>query len=588
MFPQLEKVRQSLKLGELCLVNRLNQHLFSTLNEEDNDLDFLVNFKGSAGYLTIGPQRVCLWLDGRYWESHKSDYRDSGVECLPSLGEQALRQYLKQGYLENEGIRLCKVYVNLYKWSALDFERFRRVVPKVEWKQREFMFDSKALKGSRNLDFFSNQVTGESVAKRTKRLQRHIKDQRVHFICNPDNISWLLNIRADDFPYKRSVKGIVLVAKHYAAFFSNLDSRTIKLLRVHAQDWLVISEERLWRKALEKLMGEHLNLKLEIEFHRRPGCINQADYDYLNQMLSSRRLVRRKRSLVELGRIDKNESEILEMKKSGHCLSILMQESIAWIKQSVTAGERCDEQSVKNFIIKKAKKLGAKRACFPPIVASGVNSTSPHHMHGNRELKIGDVVILDLGFYFENSAYATDMTRCFVIGDQVSAMQRQVYTELLRAFLLQWSIRFKHKNLSARDLDQIGRDSLANIEHRGFTFCHSTGHGVGIVDHELALSISIKSKMMLRPNYTYSIEPGCYANENVKGERFGMRLEDVVVTSQSDDGIRHVSLAPCPFEENLIDRKLWKKEDQANYQDYLNSLNTIEFSARFKANSANL
>lgn len=572
VFPQLLEIQQQLKAGELCLVNRLNRHLFSTLNDEENDLGELVEFKGSAGYLTIAPHQACLWLDGRYWESHKSIYRDTMLECLPSLGEHALRHYLKEDYLHKEGVSLNRVYLNKEKWSALDVERFKRVVPKVTWVHREFLQKPKERDVKRSLNLIDASVTGESIEKRLKRLQKHIREKRVHLIINPDDISWLLNIRGNDFPYKRSVKGVALIAKHYAAFFSDLDPGQHKLLQEQAKGWMIVAKELTWQKALEKLMGDHAGLKLEVEFHRRPGCLNQAMYEYLNEKVSNRRLARRKRSLVELGRIEKNQAELDEMQKSGRCLSELMQQSIEWVKQSILNGESLDEFGVKKFIMKTAKRLGATRPCFPPIVASGYHSASPHHMHGNRVIEKGDVVMLDIGFYFENASYATDMTRCFVVGDEVTVNQKMVYTDLLKAFLLQWSKQFREKELSARELDLIGRNALAKVERKGYAFCHSTGHGVGIVDHELALSISSKSKMLLRPNYTYSIEPGCYANEKVAKERFGMRLEDVVVTEVEGEFIYHRSLAPCPFEENLIDADSWSAQDQKKYEQYMEAV----------------
>jgi len=571
VFPRLVELQKSLKAGELCLINRLNDHLFSTLCEQDNDLEHLIEFKGSAGYLSVTHKHACLWLDGRYWESHKSNFRNTIVECLPSHGEQGLRDYLKQGFTSIEGHPVMKIFCNTKRWSALDIERYRRVIPKAEWKHRDFALEQSVPLPFRALTVVDVSISGESSECRLKRLQAHIREDRIHFLCNPDDISWLLNLRGDDFPYKRSVNGYALVAKHYAAFFSNLDQRELSLLKEVLPKWLLIPHQSSWRKALTKVIREHPKIQVEVEFHRRPGSINQADYKFLTELLPGRRLIRRKRTLVELGRIEKNPCELLEMEKSGLQLSALMRESIAWVKEQVSSGKKLDEHAIKMQIDRFAKNRGASRPCFPAIVASGEHSSSPHHMHGNRELQIGDLVMLDIGYYFEQAAFATDMTRCFVVGSP-STRQKKIYTQVLRAFLLQWNQCFEPKTLSARDLDAVGRQSLISVEHEGFPFCHSTGHGLGIVDHELGISISSKSKMLLRPNYVYSIEPGCYANEKVKGERFGIRLEDVVVTRESSGRIHHRSLAPCPFEENLIDNDLWTALDQKNYDCYMQAL----------------
>ena len=59
----------------------------------------------------------------------------------------------------------------------------------------------------------------------------------------------------------------------------------------------------------------------------------------------------------------------------------------------------------------------------------------------------------------------------------------------------------------------------------GEFFIHRTGHGIGVEAHEDPYIVD-GNATPLRPGHAYSVEPGIY----LPG-RFGLRLEDIVVTS---------------------------------------------------------
>jgi Xaa-Pro aminopeptidase len=61
----------------------------------------------------------------------------------------------------------------------------------------------------------------------------------------------------------------------------------------------------------------------------------------------------------------------------------------------------------------------------------------------------------------------------------------------------------------------------------GSWFIHRTGHGIGIEEHEDPYIVK-GNDITLLPGHCFSVEPGIY----MPG-RFGMRLEDIVVVSDS-------------------------------------------------------
>ena len=72
----------------------------------------------------------------------------------------------------------------------------------------------------------------------------------------------------------------------------------------------------------------------------------------------------------------------------------------------------------------------------------------------------------------------------------------------------------------------VDRASRGVIEAAGYGeyFIHRTGHGIGVEAHEDPYIIE-GNETVLEPGHAFSVEPGIY----VPG-RFGMRLEDIVVT----------------------------------------------------------
>ena len=67
----------------------------------------------------------------------------------------------------------------------------------------------------------------------------------------------------------------------------------------------------------------------------------------------------------------------------------------------------------------------------------------------------------------------------------------------------------------------------------GSNFLHSTGHGIGLDEHEEPFIIAGNTQALVAGN-VFSIEPGIYL-----ADRFGVRLENIVVLG--GDGPRELS-----------------------------------------------
>ena len=159
-------------------------------------------------------------------------------------------------------------------------------------------------------------------------------------------------------------------------------------------------------------------------------------------------------------------------------------------------------------------KFGGKGEAFPTIVASGRNSAVPHWESGNREIKEGDLVIVDFGTVYRG--YVSDITRTFLIGS-VPQEAKRIYEAVLEAQEL--GVKELSAGKGCAEVDQKVRKFLEEKGYGEF-FTHSLGHGIGVEVHE-APTLSKRSKEVLKEGNIVTVEPGVYIPEIG-----GVRIED--------------------------------------------------------------
>ena len=104
----------------------------------------------------------------------------------------------------------------------------------------------------------------------------------------------------------------------------------------------------------------------------------------------------------------------------------------------------------------------------------------------------------------------------------------------------QAAVASARSGVSAQHVDGVARKIIEDAGY-GPYFVHRTGHGIGIEEHEDPYLV-VGNEECLEPGHAFSVEPGIYLPE-----RFGMRLEDIVVIGE--DG------APDPL--NSADHGPW-------------------------------
>ncbi len=186
------------------------------------------------------------------------------------------------------------------------------------------------------------------------------------------------------------------------------------------------------------------------------------------------------------------------------------------------------------------KQEGAEDLSFNTIVASGLNSSMPHAIPGNKKIEEGDFITFDFGCKYKG--YCSDMTRTVVLG-KANEKQKEIYNVVLKAQLA--GLEAVKAGISGSSVDKVSRDIITEAGY-GEYFGHGLGHSVGLFIHENP-RLSPSDDTILQAGMIETVEPGIY----VPGFG-GVRIEDMVVVTEN--GCRNLAHSPKELIEVPVEK----------------------------------
>ncbi len=197
----------------------------------------------------------------------------------------------------------------------------------------------------------------------------------------------------------------------------------------------------------------------------------------------------------------------------------------------------------------------SKGFAYNPIIASGNNANVLHYLENNKQVKDGDMILLDLAAEYAN--YSADMTRTIPVNGRFTDRQKEVYSAVLRVkneatkMLVPGTIWAEfHKEVGkimASELLGLGLLDKADVQNENPDwpaykkyFMHGTSHHIGLNTHDYG-----ELKTPMKPNMIFTVEPGIY----IPAEGMGVRLEDDVVIRETGEPFNLMRNIPIEIEE---------------------------------------
>lgn len=355
----------------------------------------------------------------------------------------------------------------------------------------------------------SNNVRKSGVNLRIKNIYAELDREDLDglIVTSPANITYLTNYISRD--------AYLLVSKKGNIYFT--DFRYIEETKRNLKGYILKRINGSVFKIIASACGE-FKLK-RVGFEERH--MSFAEYKTIKENLNNGIDLVPTHSIVEGLRQVKTQEELEKIKKAAN----IAIESLKFVKDFISPGKK--EIEVAAELERFIRYNGGYTASFDIIVASGPNSSFPHHMTSQRKLKNHEPVLIDVGIDY--LGYKSDLTRIFFLG-KINLLARRIYDIVCAAQAR--AIEKIKPAVSINKIDAAGRQYIAQ---RGFGefFGHNLGHGIGLEVHEEP-HISGKEHRKLKPGMVFTIEPAIYLPD-----KFGIRIEDMVLVTK--EGVEVIS-----------------------------------------------
>lgn len=343
----------------------------------------------------------------------------------------------------------------------------------------------------------------------------------------PDDVDSVLitsDVNRRYFTGMKSSAGTLLAIRNKKSYFL-IDFRYTEKARNVVKDMEVVEQKNLYKQINEIMDRNHVkNTAIESQtmtvsmldtLKRSLICSDINSTEMLSNAINSLRMI-------------KDKGEIENIEKAQEIAEKAFDHILGFIRPGVTERQISTELEHYMFI------EGAEAVSFETIALSGANTSMPHGVPSDRQVKNGDFVLMDFGAVWQG--YHSDMTRTVCVGEPDDDM-KNIYRTVLEAQIE--CLNCARGGMTGHDLDAVARSIISDAGF-GEYFGHSLGHGVGMEIHERPYA-SISNEDIMPAGSVVTVEPGIY----IPG-KFGVRIEDFVILTENGC----IDMTKC--EKNLL------------------------------------
>ena len=476
----LNRIREILSQKKLegILINSTNEFLVEYNSLEENSRYALTGFSGSTGDAVVTKDKVYLFVDGRYHIQADNEVNSKIVTVVKLQAGDTFLAKLKE--LLPEKVRFGIVPQKNSQSRIEEFQKHYNIV----YCEEDF-YSPVSSDINENIEEVDVKLCGLSSIDKLGILRRYFTDKNAVLVTNPEEVSYLFNLRDFSMPYSSKIMRRAIITMNSAKLYS--------------------------RKDYGKYKKDLLDIKGKVFVEKK--TVNGRDYALVKDKAAYF-----EENIIANMKAHKTEEELEHYRD---CFK-RTDKAVRAIRDYIMNNDNISEYDIDIQLEKEFRKYGAKGLSFKSIVAKDKNSALAHYSKSSKDeiIKDGSLILIDCGAYYEGGL-ATDITRVFVKG-KPNDLQKKVYTTVLKAFLNAYNTKIT-SNITGHDIDSKTRNLLDKTPIEGFVFNHGLGHGIGISVHEYPPNLSINelAKVKLEDNMCFTIEPGLYNKDC-----FGVRLEN--------------------------------------------------------------
>ncbi len=499
---------------------------------EDN-LKYISNFTGSAGFAVILKNKNYIFVDGRYTIQAE-------IQCGKEFQICNIPKEYPFNVFKNKNLNLGfdpKLHTE-NTLNRLFGNTFIKLRP-VNENLIDLIWNRDKNLNIKPFYLINKKDAGFKVEKKLANLINLIKLNKVNylFITASENIAWLLNIRGQDTRYSPLPNSHAVVDENgKVLLFCNL-KKINNSFKYHINKNVKIYDFNL-------LPNFFLNLTKKNILIDTSTC----SFFYKSIIKENNSILEKQDPIYNLKSV-KNKTEIKNSIKSHVYDGAALTKFIFWIKNNFKIKKISEISAQEKLLEFRKKNKSFHDLSFPTISGSGPNSAIIHYKvdkKSNRLLKKGDVYLVDSGGQYLYGT--TDVTRTLSL-DVKNHKIKEIYTRVLKGHIAVASYKL-NKNSYGDKIDQSARKFLKDIN---LDYPHGTGHGVGYFSnvHEGPQAISRGNKVKFKEGMITSNEPGYY-----KKNHFGIRIENLIYVKKEKAKLKFEDLTLVPIDKTLIEKKL--------------------------------
>src|SRR5580704_9622079 len=553
--PRLAALRAELKRRGLdgFIVPRADRYQNEYVPPCAERLAWLTGFTGSAGLAIVLTDRAVIFVDGRYTVQAREEL-DTSAFTIAHLVEQPPAAWIEE---------------NLPAGAKLGYSPWLHTVDGADWLTRacEAAGGSLIAVADNPIDAAWNdrpapplgavvlhdlRYAGEEAKAKLARLRAELRKPDALVVSDPQDVSWLFNIRGSDVPHTPVVLAFAIVPR---------DGRAA----------LYVEPRKLGnevRHRLEELAELHAPADFERDLAALGNAKRMVRLDPAGCPEAIARLVTENGGKVLRGsdpiapmKSVKNSAEIEGARAAQLRDGAAVTRFLAWFDREAPRGRLTEMDAVEALESFRRDTGLLKDISFPTIAGAGPDGAIVHYRvtrKSNRRIAPGELFLVDSGGQYEDGT--TDITRTLLVGTPSADMRRN-FTLVLKGHIAVARAVFPGGTTGAQ-LDSLARQFLWRD---GLDFDHGTGHGVGsyLSVHEGPARISKLGGAALKRGMILSNEPGYY-----RTDAYGIRIENLIlvtaakpVAGAEKELNAFETLTLAPIDARLIDTALMTPEE---------------------------